>query len=117
MNPDDVVLVAVKSRVMAIHSNTGEALWSTQLPGTLGDPFVTLLSDGHRVFAHTRGCLHCIDYASGSVLWSNDLPGCGYGFASLALPRGASAPDAVLLRAVVAARSASSDVAPPSASQ
>ena len=54
---------------------------------------VTVLADGQRIFAHTQGTLHCLDLANGQLLWSNELPGYGYGLASLCLPGGPTAPD------------------------
>ena len=112
MNSGDVILIAVKNRVIAITKLHGRTLWTTPLPGALGTSFVTLLADSHRVFAHTHGRLHCIDLTSGRILWSNDLPGCGYGFASLAFPGGVAAPDAALVQAILAAQQ-SSGAAPP----
>jgi outer membrane protein assembly factor BamB len=78
----------------AISKLNGRSLWKTELPGSLsGDDFVTVRSDGQRVFAHTEGKLHCLDLADGRVLWSNELPGYGYGIASLCFPGGPTAPD------------------------
>ncbi len=102
-----LLIIAVKSRVMAIAKDDGRTLWSTTLPGSLGAPFVTVIADSERVFAHGHGRLHCMDIISGDILWSNDLPGCGYGFATLAFPGGVSAPDAALIQAIFAAQAAS----------
>jgi outer membrane protein assembly factor BamB len=67
-----------------------ELLWKTHLAGGFGDAFVSLASDGTFVFAHTRGKLFCLDASSGALLWTNDLPGLGYGFASICAIPGAS---------------------------
>jgi outer membrane protein assembly factor BamB len=94
MSSNDVLLLGLKHSVSAISKLNGRSLWNTTLPGGLaGHDFVTVLSDGQRVFAHTEGKLHCLDLASGRVLWSNDLPGYGYGIASLCFPGGPAAPD------------------------
>lgn len=93
MNPEDILLLGLKARVTAISRKTGQQIWSTALPGGMGYDFVTLLNDGERIFAHTKGRLHALDVASGQLLWSNELSGYGYGVASLALPGGPSAPD------------------------
>jgi outer membrane protein assembly factor BamB len=36
------------------------------------------------VFAATRGSVYRLDLATGTVLWSNDLPGLGWGIATIA---------------------------------
>lgn len=59
----------------------------------MGYDFVTILVEGDRVFAHSKGRLHALELATGHLLWTNDLPGLGYGMASLAIPGGNSAPD------------------------
>src|SRR4051794_17934678 len=95
MKPDDLLFLGVKSRVLAISRRDGVTVWSAQLPCGIGQAmFVTLLFDGSHLFAHTHGQLHCLDWASGRVLWTNDLPGCGYGIASLCVAGGVFAPDA-----------------------
>jgi outer membrane protein assembly factor BamB len=93
--------------VVAVEKRTGHALWTTELPGALGDNFVTLLIDGPGIFAHSNGHLYGIDIDTGKIIWTNELPGCGYGLASLSDDR-ASAPDPALIRAIEVARSASS---------
>lgn len=106
MNPDDVILLGVKSRVVAISRRYGKIVWSTELPGGLGDNFVTLLSDGASVFAHTNGQLHCLDFTNGRIIWSNDLPGCGYGLASLWIADNESAPNTAAAQQLIAQREA-----------
>jgi len=94
MNSDNILLLGLKQSVTAIVKLDGRTLWKTELPGGFsGDGFVTVLSDGRFVFAHTQGKLHGLDLANGKVLWSNELKGYGYGIASLCFPGGASAPD------------------------
>lgn len=93
MNTEDILLLGLKARVTAISRTTGKQIWSTALPGGMGHDFVTILNDGERIFAHSKGQLHALDLASGQILWSNELSGYGYGLASLAFPGGPSAPD------------------------
>jgi len=88
MTAEDVVLVAVKSRVLAISKRGGHTLWESKLTGGISTDFVTLLADKTHVYAHTKGHLHCLSLHSGAILWANELPGCGYGIASIALPGG-----------------------------
>lgn len=107
MNPDSVLLLAVKSRVLALDRSSGQTLWTTKLPsGGIGYDFVTLLPDHQQIFAHTRGQVHCLDLATGRILWTNGLPGCGYGLASLAIPGGLSAPETALVHQIFAAQQA-----------
>ena len=108
MNLDDVILLGVKNRVFAITRRDGKIVWSTELPGGLGDSFVTLLSDGASVFAHTNGQLHCLDFTNGRIIWTNDLPGTGYGIASLWIVDNASASNTAAARQQIAQREAAS---------
>jgi outer membrane protein assembly factor BamB len=112
MNSDDVLLLGLKQSVSAISKLDGRSLWKTALPGSLaGDDFVTVLSDEQRVFAHTKGKLHCLDLANGQVLWSNDLPHFGYGIASLCFPGGPTAPDPAGVKKQILERQQSSAAA------
>lgn len=70
-------------------SRDGKEVWSTWLKGT---DFVTLLLDGDVLLAATRGEVFCLDAATGKHLWSNGMPGQGFGLASIATARGASNP-------------------------
>ena len=55
--------------------------------------------------AHARGQLHCLDMASGRILWTNGLAGYGYGIASICLPGHPTAPNtAALARAAAQKR-------------
>lgn len=98
MNPDEILLIGLKKRVAAFSKLDGRELWSTELPGSMGSAFVTVLCDGRHVFAYAGGHLHCLDIFSGQTLWQNDLPGYGYGMATLALADGRSAPDAAAVK-------------------
>ncbi len=99
MNHDDILLLGLKHSVTAISRREARTLWKTELPGSIsGYDFVTVLADDRFVFAHTAGKLHCLDLANGQLLWSNELPGYGYGLASLSFPGGATAPDSSAVR-------------------
>jgi outer membrane protein assembly factor BamB len=99
----NTLLVGVKRTVMAFTKGEGRMLWSTKLPGGMGNGFVTVASDGQFVFAHSNGSLHCLDLDSGRLLWSNGLSGYGYGLASLCIPGSASAPDPALVQQIMEA--------------
>lgn len=106
MNVQQMILIGVKHSVSAISRADGLVLWTTKLPGGLGGDFVTVACDGERVFAHSSGQLFCLEIGSGRVLWTNELPGYGYGLASICVPGMASEPDAAAVRAVKAHREA-----------
>lgn len=93
MNSDEILILGLKRSVSAISRRDGRVLWQSRLPGGVGDGFVTVISDGALIYAHTQGKLHCLDLADGRLLWSNELIGYGYGIASLCLPAGPAAPD------------------------
>lgn len=105
MNAKDILLLGLKSRVTAISRKDGRQIWSTDLPEKFSGGFVTLICDGAKVFAYSSGQLHCVDLATGEILWSNALPGLGYGLASLCLPNGGSAPDMAMVKVMMDAQS------------
>ncbi len=108
MNAADILLLGLKYSVSAISKADGRVLWKTELPTTFnGDDFVTVLSNGEKAFAHTEGKLHCLDLASGRILWSNELRGYGYGIASLCFPDGAAAPNSAAAQNRLLARRSS----------
>jgi outer membrane protein assembly factor BamB len=55
-------------------------VWSASLKGS---DYVTLLLDGDLLLAATRGEVFCLQAATGSILWNNNLPGQGLGLASM----------------------------------
>lgn len=75
------VFIGVRSGVVCIDADTGVTVWRRDLGAGFGEGFVSLALDPKRVFAHTRGRLHCLNRSDGAVLWTNDLPGMGYGTA------------------------------------
>jgi outer membrane protein assembly factor BamB len=97
MNPSDILLLGMKRRVAAFERASGRLVWETKLKEGQGD-FVTLLCDGRRIFAVAGGHLHCLDFATGEILWSNGLTGYGYGLGTLCLPDlGLTAPNSAAL--------------------
>ena len=94
MNPSDLlVIIALNSSVAAVLKSNGRTLWQTDLPGIMGDRFVTLACDATHVYAYAKGKLHCLSLDKGKILWTNELKGFGYGLASLCVPGLPSAPD------------------------
>lgn len=108
MNTEDILLLGLKSSVTAISKLNGRILWKTELPSGMGDGFVTLVSDGIRIYAYTYGQLHCLELDSGRRIWSNELKGYGYGLASLCLPDGQSAPPPAIARRLMEQQSSDS---------
>ncbi|HEY0456371.1 MAG TPA: PQQ-binding-like beta-propeller repeat protein [Verrucomicrobiae bacterium] len=92
----NTAFLGVQEHVLAIKKGSGDILWRTHLDGGFGDSFVSLATDGTFLFAHTRGKLYCLDAASGQLLWQNDLPGLGYGLASICAMVGPTDSEAVL---------------------
>ena len=108
----DILILGLKSCVTALHKADGRILWTTQLMGRLGQTMVIAISDGGSVFAYTSGHLFCLDLGTGRIRWKNDLPGLGYGLASLALADGSATGDLAaqqqfLMRATADAAAAS----------
>lgn len=94
MTPGELLVVlGLNGRVIALLRKDGRVVWATDLPGILGDHFVTVACDDTNVYAYTHGQIHCLDMQSGRILWSNELKGFGYGTATLYVP--GSAADAV----------------------
>jgi outer membrane protein assembly factor BamB len=106
MNANDIVLLALKHKVTAIAKSDGRHLWCTEIRGGLvsGGDFITLASDDTHVFAYSGGHLHCLELFSGRLLWSDELPGYGFGLASLCLPGHGSAPDHAAVKQLMAQR-------------
>jgi len=111
MKAQEIILVGVKHSVSAVSKANGAVLWTTKLPGGLGSDFVTVASDGERVFAHSSGQLFCLELASGRLLWTNELRGYGYGLSSICVPGMGSSPDLTAVRAIQAQREASNNSA------
>jgi len=105
MNANDFVFVGLKNRVTALGKNDGQILWTTALPGGLGEGFVTLSCDDRRLFAYAHGQIHCLDLFSGQILWHNELKGHGYGIASICLPGCSPAPATAAFAAISTQRS------------
>lgn len=87
MNPGDLLVVlGLNGRVIALLRKDGRVVWATDLPGILGDHFVTVACDDACVYAYTHGQVHCLEIKSGRILWSNELKGFGYGTATVCVP-------------------------------
>ena len=94
MIPSDLlVIVALNTSVAALLKSNGRILWQTDLPGIMGDRFVTITADDAHVYAYAKGRMHCLSLDKGQILWTNELKGFGYGIASICVPGFPSAPD------------------------
>src|ERR1051325_8479047 len=85
MNVKNVMLLGVKRSVLAISRSNGQVLWATRLPGSMQE-FATVACDGDKVFAYSGGHLTALDLETGRLLWTNGLPGCGYGLGTICFP-------------------------------
>lgn len=111
MHANELVFLGLKSKVSAVSTRDGTILWATELPHGMGGGFVTLLSDGPRVYACAYGQLHCLESSSGVILWTNELKGYGYGIASLCVPGLPTSSDAAICAQIIAEQQAADSVA------
>ena len=96
MNTDQIFFLGLRRSVLAISKVDGRVLWATKLPAGMSHEFVTIACDGSKVFAYCSGHLHALDINNGAVLWSNSLPGYGYGLGTICFPGGSSSPEAAV---------------------
>jgi outer membrane protein assembly factor BamB len=107
MDSKNILVVGLKGTLVAFEKNSGRRLWSTKLKSSVTADFVSVLVDDELAYAHTGGEIFCVDLFSGNGVWSDQLPGMGYGIASLALPGvSTSIPTAAALKAQEAAHHA-----------
>lgn len=101
----DLVFTGFNKRVAALHRDTGSIVWQWKAPS--GSSYTTLLLDGDRLIVSVHGYTYALDACTGRQLWANDLPGFGYGVASLVSVRGTATPAALLANAHVTEASSS----------
>jgi outer membrane protein assembly factor BamB len=107
MNANDILLLGLKHKVTAIAKSDGRLVWCTEIEGGFGSgDFITLACDDSHVFAYSSGHLHCLELSGGRLLWTNQLPGYGFGLASLCVPGCGSAPDNTAVKQLMAQRNA-----------
>ncbi len=78
----DLVFVGFNRRVVALHRDTGDLIWSWKSPNGSGFPAVLL--DGDRIVVSVSGYTYCLDPITGEQLWGNSLKGLGLGTACIA---------------------------------
>ena len=103
--------MGIKGKVTALDKRNGNILWTTRLPGGMGDDFVTLTCDDTLLYAAVRGEIHCMDIITGNLLWTNKLKGYGIGVASLCLYGFPPAPDPAAYARILAAKQSDSSAA------
>ena len=113
MNPNDIILLALKRKVTAIAKSDGRHIWCTEIRGGFvsSSDFITLACDDSHVFAYSGGHLHCLDLSTGQLLWTDELPGYGFGLASLCVPGYGSAPEGAAVKHLIGQRDAAAAVA------
>jgi outer membrane protein assembly factor BamB len=82
----ELVFVGFNSRVAALDRHTGNLVWQWKSPS--GSCYTTVLLDGDRLIVSVVGYTYCLDPATGTQLWANELPGMGTGVATLCSARG-----------------------------
>ncbi len=88
MQLSDLVFVGFGKRVVALHRDTGEIFWQWSAPRGTG--YAAVLLDGDRLIVSVMGYMYCLDPATGTQMWENELKGLGTGVASLASVRGSA---------------------------
>ena len=78
--PKSLIIAGIKGNVVALDKTTGAEIWRTRLKGA---GFVTIATDGDRVYAATAGGVFCLDSTGGSILWNNPMRKMGMGLVSL----------------------------------
>lgn len=100
MRIDQLIFVGLRGYVIALHRETGEVVWDSPefKTGFFSRLFdrghsgpISLLLDGDRLIASTKGYIYCLDPLTGDVLWKNPLRGYGEGITHLVSVRGQSA--------------------------
>ena len=113
MKANDILLLGLKRKVTAIAKSDGHHVWCTEIRGGFisGSDFITLACDDSHVFAYASGHLHCLELSSGRLLWTDELPGYGFGLASLCVPGYGTAPDHAAVKQLIALRDAAASSA------
>ncbi len=106
---DQLVFVGLNGRVVALHRDTGDIVWTNN---QMSPGYVTFLLDGDRLIVSTNGYICCLDPLTGAIRWYNPLRGFGVGPTSLASVRGQSSP--VVIQQAAAKREVN-NAAPPAA--
>ncbi len=86
MQLSDLVFLGFGKRVVALHRDTGEIFWQWSAPR--GSGYAAVLLDGDRLIVSVMGYTYCLDPATGTPMWQNDLQGLGTGVTSIASVRG-----------------------------
>jgi outer membrane protein assembly factor BamB len=78
-----MVFTGFNNRVIALDQESGKIRWDWRSPR--GSGYVSLLlTDEKHLIVSVSGYTYCLDPATGSQLWFNELSGYGIGVASLA---------------------------------
>ena len=80
-NIEDLIFVALNSKVIALDRYDGSVLWDWKSPKAAS--FISLLLDGDRLLVAANGYVYCLDPLFGQLVWENPLKGYGVGIVSL----------------------------------
>ncbi|MFK7818172.1 MAG: hypothetical protein AB8G99_05620 [Planctomycetaceae bacterium] len=78
----DLVFLGFNSKVVGLHRETGETLWTWRSPKGRSQ-MVAVMLDGDILIASVNGYTYGIDPINGATLWQNPLTGLGFGIPSL----------------------------------
>jgi len=79
-SPTNVIYCSSNSNVCCIRKMDGIDVWRTNVTSDAS----ALLLEENLIFAAGRGKVNALDANTGAILWTNDLPGLGYGFVQMA---------------------------------
>ena len=88
MSIADLIFTGFNKRVAALDRRTGEIVW--QWTAHTGSSYTSLLLDNDRLIVSVHGYMYALDALTGRQLWFNEMPGFGYGVASLTSVNGSS---------------------------
>ncbi len=75
------VYLGIKAHVVCIDSSSGRELWRTELRNS---QLTTISVCGEVLIAYAGGHLFGLKPEDGTILWTNQLPGLGYGYCLIA---------------------------------
>jgi outer membrane protein assembly factor BamB len=108
MKAEDLVLVTVGYKVIALRKATGDLVWETVLVKKFfkpTSPFITLVVEESGAYAHTVNEIFRLDLSTGNIVWRKELDPGGWiktqGVASIAMLGASSgiAPQAAKMQA------------------
>ncbi|MFN0051826.1 MAG: PQQ-binding-like beta-propeller repeat protein [Planctomycetales bacterium] len=111
MSFDHLIFVGFNSHVLALDRESGDIVWSWNVPKPSRGSYVTLLLDEDRLVVSANGYMYCLSPLEGELLWQNETKGFGTGVACMTSVRGGSVQMQSAMAAVQAAQAAAAAAA------